>query len=128
MEKLGLGPNQLLSSNPRLIYARLTGFGQTGPYSSMAGHDINYVAVSGLLSLLGRNQLAPIPPQNMLADFAGGGLMCAMGIVMALFERERSKVGQVIDAAMVDGAAYVGSWIFKSQDMPIWSGSRGHNW
>ncbi|XP_057364517.1 alpha-methylacyl-CoA racemase-like [Daphnia carinata] len=128
MEKLGLGPSTLLSQNPRLIYARLTGFGQSGPYSLMAGHDINYVALTGLLSLLGRHGSNPIPPQNLLADFAGGGLLCAMGIAMALFERERSNMGQIIDASMVEGAAYVGSWIFKSQDMPVWSGVRGKSW
>lgn len=82
----------------------------------------------GLLSLCGRKESPPLPPQNMLADFAGGGLTCALGIVMALFERERSGKGQVIDSAMVEGAAYVGSWIFKSRDMPIWNGKRGENW
>nr|CAG4648647.1 EOG090X05UC [Polyphemus pediculus] len=128
MEKLGLGPEVLTKNNPQLIYARLTGFGQNGPYSSMAGHDINYTATSGLLSLLGRKDGLPQPPQNLLADFAGGGLVCAMGIVMALFERGKSNLGQVIDASMVEGAAYVGSWIYKSQDMPIWSGKRGSSW
>jgi alpha-methylacyl-CoA racemase len=92
-----------MSDNPRLIYARLTGFGQEGPYSSMAGHDINYLAMSGLMSLLGRGSSPPLPPQNLLADFAGGGLLCAMGIVMALFERHTSNLGQVIDSSMVEG-------------------------
>jgi len=128
MEKLGLGPQDLLSNNPKLIYARLTGFGQNGPYSSMAGHDINYMAISGLLSLLGRKEGPPQPPQNILADFAGGGLLCSLGIVMALFERAQSQKGQIIDASMVEGAAYIGSWIYKSQDMPIWTGKRGNNW
>jgi len=82
----------------------------------------------GLLSLLGRNTSNPLPPQNLLADFAGGGLLCAMGIAMALFEREKSNMGQIIDASMVEGAAYVGSWIFKSRDMPVWSGIRGKSW
>lgn len=78
--------------------------------------------------MCGRKESPPLPPQNMLADFAGGGLTCALGIVMALFERERSGKGQVIDAAMVEGAAYVGSWIYKSRDMPVWNGKRGENW
>ncbi len=82
----------------------------------------------GLLSLLGRRENAPLPPQNLLADFAGGGLLCAMGIALALFEREKSNKGQIIDASMVEGAAYIGSWIFKSRDMPVWSGVRGESW
>jgi alpha-methylacyl-CoA racemase len=82
----------------------------------------------GLLSLLGRHKSNPLPPQNLLADFAGGGLLCAMGIAMALFEREKSNMGQIIDASMVEGAAYIGSWIFKSRDMPFWSGVRGKSW
>jgi len=94
----------------------------------MAGHDINYMAVSGLLSLIGRKEGPPQPPQNILADFAGGGLLCSLGIVMALLERAQSQKGQVIDASMVEGAAYIGSWIYKSQDMPIWAGNRGDNW
>ncbi|KAG8233274.1 hypothetical protein J437_LFUL013838 [Ladona fulva] len=134
MEKLGLGPNVLMKDNPNLIYARLTGFGQTGPYSSMAGHDINYVAVSGALSMLGRKNEKPTPPINLLADFAGGGLMCAFGIVLALINRERNSAkhgkgkGQVIDASMVEGAAYVSSWLFRSrQKLPIWGNPRGQN-
>nr|XP_032824545.1 alpha-methylacyl-CoA racemase isoform X4 [Petromyzon marinus] len=101
MERLGLGPDVLLGENPRLIYARLTGFGQSGPYASMAGHDINYAAMSGLLSMLGRQGEKPTPPLNLLADFAGGGLMCAMGITMAMLERNRSGLGQIIDTSMV---------------------------
>jgi alpha-methylacyl-CoA racemase len=115
MEKLGLGPEILVAENPGLIYARLTGFGQAGPYSKMAGHDINYLAMSGILSRLGRKTEPPVAPINLLADFAGGGLICAMGIMAALFERTQSKQGQVIDANMVEGAAYVGSWIYLSQ-------------
>lgn len=129
MEKLGLGPDALLAANPRLVYARLTGFGQHGPYASMAGHDINYVALSGLLSMFGRREAAPQAPQNVMADFAGGATICALGIVMALLERHSSGLGQVIDASMVEGAAYVGSWLFKSRDLPVWSGAgRGTNW
>lgn len=83
---------------------------------------------SGLLSLLGRKNSNPLPPLNLLADFAGGGLMCAMGIVMALLEREKSQKGQIIDCSMVEGAAYVGSWIYKSKAMPIWGEERGNGW
>ena len=105
METLGLGPEKALSLNPRLIYARLTGWGQSGPYSSMAGHDINYIAVSGALSLFKRKGDKPLPPCNLLGDFAGGGMLCAMGILLGLIERSKSGKGQVVDAAMVDGAA-----------------------
>ncbi|XP_068236519.1 alpha-methylacyl-CoA racemase isoform X2 [Palaemon carinicauda] len=128
MEKIGLGPADLMKENPKLIYARLTGFGQTGPYAEMAGHDINYVAISGLLSMLGRKEGKPTPPINLLADFAGGGLMCAFGISLALLERSKSGLGQVIDASMVEGAAYTGSWLYSSRDLYIWKGSRGSNW
>jgi len=105
MEGLGLGPAEALKQNPQIIYARLTGWGQNGPYSSMAGHDINYIALSGALSLFRRKGERPVPPCNLLGDFAGGGLLCAFGIVLALFERERSGEGQIVDAAMIDGAA-----------------------
>lgn len=128
MEKLGLGPDTLTKDNPGLVYARLTGFGQSGPCADMAGHDINYVALTGLLSMLGRKEGPPTPPINLLADFAGGGLMCALGIAFALLERTKSGRGQVIDANMVEGAAYVGSWIYSSQDMMLWGKPRGHNW
>ncbi|CAL4123124.1 unnamed protein product [Meganyctiphanes norvegica] len=128
MEKMGLGPKELMAENPKLIYARLTGFGQSGPYADMAGHDINYVALSGLLSILGRKDGPPTPPINLLADFAGGGLMCALGIVLALLERSKSGIGQVIDANMVEGAAYVGSWMYSSRDLRIWDQGRGKNW
>jgi len=107
MEKLGLGPAEALALNPRLVYARLTGWGQDGPYASTAGHDINYIALSGALSLCRRKGEAPLPPSNILGDFAAGGLLCALGILMALFSRERTGKGQVVDAAMVDGASYL---------------------
>jgi len=105
MESLSLGPEEALKLNPKLIYARLTGWGQTGDFASMAGHDINYIALSGALSLFRRKGERPLPPANLLGDFAGGGMLCAMGILLALFERTRSGKGQVIDSAMVDGAA-----------------------
>lgn len=105
MEALKLGPDEALGINSRLIYARLTGWGQSGPYSSMAGHDINYIALSGALSLFRRKGESPLPPCNLLGDFAGGGMLCAMGILLALIERNNSGKGQVVDTAMVDGAA-----------------------
>lgn len=127
MEKLGLGPQELLKENPRLIYARLTGYGQRGSYATAAGHDINYIAMSGLLSRLGRSGEKPYAPLNLLADFAGGGLTCAMGIVLALLERTKSGKGQIIDASMVEGAAYVGSFVWKSRSIGMWDRSRGEN-
>ena len=101
MERLGLGPDVVLRRNPRLVYARMTGFGQTGPYAAMAGHDINYIAISGMLAALGRKDENPLFPLNLLGDFAGGGMLCAMGILIALLERAKSNKGQVVDAAMV---------------------------
>ncbi|XP_076233313.1 alpha-methylacyl-CoA racemase isoform X2 [Calliopsis andreniformis] len=128
MEKLNLGPKDLMETNKRLIYARLTGFGQKGPYANMAGHDINYLGLSGLLSLFGRHDQKPTPPVNLAADFGGGGLMCAFGIILALFERSNSNVGQVVDISMVDGTAYLGSWLFRSQNIPgLWGNPRGEN-
>ncbi|KZC11908.1 PREDICTED: alpha-methylacyl-CoA racemase [Dufourea novaeangliae] len=128
MEKIKLGPKDLMETNKRLIYARLTGFGQKGPYAHMAGHDINYLGLSGILSLLGRYNQKPTPPINLAADFGGGGLMCAFGILLALLERSRSNAGQVVDASMVDGSAYLGSWIFRTQNIPeLWGNPRGKN-
>ncbi|XP_048734819.2 alpha-methylacyl-CoA racemase-like isoform X2 [Ostrea edulis] len=127
MEKLGLGPKFLLNENPKLIYARLTGYGQNGPMSSRAGHDINYIATSGVLSYIGRSRERPHAPLNLLADFAGGGMTCALGIIMALYERTQSGQGQVIDASMVEGSAYVANWLWKSSDLPIWGKPRGEN-
>ncbi|XP_013114226.2 alpha-methylacyl-CoA racemase [Stomoxys calcitrans] len=128
MEKMNLGPDVLCKDNPRLIYARLTGFGQEGRLAPRAGHDINYAAISGVLSMLGRKNEKPLPPINLLADFAGGGLMCAFGICLALLERHRSGRGQIVDSAMVDGAAYVASWLFMGRKMAtLWQGERGTN-
>uniref|UniRef100_A0A8B9PQA0 Alpha-methylacyl-CoA racemase n=1 Tax=Apteryx owenii TaxID=8824 RepID=A0A8B9PQA0_APTOW len=127
MEKLGLGPEVLLQENPRLIYARLTGFGQSGKYAKSAGHDINYLALSGVLSKLGRKDENPYAPVNLLADFAGGGVMCAMGIIIALYERTKSGKGQIVDASMVEGAAYLSSFLWKSQNLGLWNRPRGEN-
>ncbi|XP_076287526.1 alpha-methylacyl-CoA racemase [Lasioglossum baleicum] len=128
MEKMKLGPEDLMKTNKRLIYARLTGFGPIGPYANMAGHDINYLGLSGLLSLLGRFNEKPTPPINLVADFGGGGLMCAFGIVLAILERSKSNIGQVVDASMVDGSAYLGSWFFRTRNLPeLWGQPRGKN-
>ncbi|XP_011634761.1 alpha-methylacyl-CoA racemase [Pogonomyrmex barbatus] len=127
MEKLKIGPNDLMATNKKLIYARLTGYGQDGSYANMAGHDINYLGLSGVLSLLGRSNEKPTPPVNLAADFGGGGLMCALGIVLALYERTKSNVGQIIDASMVEGSAYLGSWLFRSQKLGLWGNPRGRN-
>lgn len=128
MERLGLGPDALLKDNPSLIYARLSGFGQSGPFRDRAGHDINYAAMSGVLSMLGRSGEKPTPPINLLADFAGGGLLCAFGILAALESRRSTGLGQVVDCSMTEGAAYVGSWLSRSRAMPIWEGAgRGEN-
>ncbi|CAG9566713.1 unnamed protein product [Danaus chrysippus] len=120
LEKLGLGPQDLMKTNPKLIYARLTGFGQTGLYKDKAGHDLNFIAMSGVLSMLRKDGQPPRAPVNILGDFAGGSLVCALGIVLALFERTKSGKGQVIDASMTEGAAYVANWIFRSKYLPIW--------
>ncbi|CAH0404946.1 unnamed protein product [Chilo suppressalis] len=127
MEKLDLGPNSLTKINSGLIYARLTGFGQSGLYKDKAGHDINYEAMSGVLSLLGRNGEPPVPPLNILADFAGGSMLCAFGILLALYERTKSGKGQIVDCAMTDGLTYLSSWIFRSRPLPLWEGEPGSN-
>jgi alpha-methylacyl-CoA racemase len=112
MESLGLGPDEALGLNQSLVYARLTGWGQQGPYASMAGHDINYIALSGALSLFREKGKKPLPPCNLLGDFAGGGMLCAMGILLALVERGRSGKGQVVDAAMLDGATNIATLFY----------------
>ena len=126
MERLGLGPDVAMGRNPRLIFARMTGWGQDGPYANMAGHDINYIAISGALSALGRKGEKPLFPVNLLGDFAGGGMLCAMGILLALIERAQSGKGQVVDAAMVDGAANIASFLFGFTNAGMWQ-ERGTN-
>ncbi|GAB1606206.1 alpha-methylacyl-CoA racemase-like [Argonauta hians] len=128
MEKLGLGPEKLMTINPQLIYARLTGFGQNGPYAARAGHDINFLAMSGILSTLGRANERPHPPINLLGDFAGGSLMCCLGILASLQHRSQTGTGQLVDAGMTAGAAYLGSWLWKSRNLPLlWDNERGKN-
>ena len=127
LESLGLAPDELLASNHRLVIARLTGFRRDGPYGQMAGHDINYLAVSGILSQLGRKEGPPYPPANILADFAGGGLMCAFGILAALLSRAQTGKGQVVEANMVDGSAYLGTFMRYARKKPMWDQPRGEN-
>lgn len=127
MEKLGAGPDIALARNPGLVYARLTGWGQSGPYGPMAGHDINYIAISGTLHCFARKGERPLPPVNLLGDFAGGGMLCALGVVLALFERSRSGQGQVIDSAMVDGAANLAAFLFGFRAAGLWSDEAGTN-
>jgi len=127
MEKLGLGPTECLARNPRLIYGRMTGWGQEGPLSQRAGHDINYIALSGALNCMGRRDQRPVPPLNLVGDFGGGGMYLAFGMVCALLERERSGQGQVIDAAIVDGAASLLSMIHWYVAAGRWSLEREDN-
>lgn len=127
IESIGLAPTETLASNPKLIIARLSGFRRDGEYAVMAGHDINYLAVSGVLSQLGPRHGPPQPPANILADFAGGGMMCAFGILMALLERTQSGKGQVVENNMVDGSAYLGSLMRYGLKTPLWDRPRGEN-
>jgi alpha-methylacyl-CoA racemase len=126
-ERLGIGPDPLRGINPRLVYGRMTGWGQDGPLAQRAGHDINYIAIAGALEPIGRPGQRPHAPQNLLADFAGGGLMLALGVVSALYERDKSGQGQVIDAAMVDGAALLTSFMHGMHANGMWEGERGTN-
>jgi alpha-methylacyl-CoA racemase len=123
MERRGLGPTELLVRNPRLVYTRLTGWGQTGPYANRAGHDINYLAISGALGVTGVDQ--PVAPPALLGDLASGSFLAALGTVLALFERERTGTGQVVDAAIVDGAALLLSAAFGELASGMWKGGRG---
>lgn len=127
MERMGLGPDVLLKLNPRLIYARMTGFRRDGKYANMAGHDINYIAVSGVLSMLGRKDETPYAPGNILGDFAGGGLVCFLGIVLALANRDRTGYGQIVEANMVDGSAYLATMLRLAAKGPQWNAPRGTN-
>lgn len=125
-ERLGVGPDACLARNPRLVYGRMTGWGQEGPYAAMAGHDVNYIALSGALSMFGRVGEAPVPPVNLVGDFGGGGMVLAFGVVCALLEAARSGAGQVVDAAMVDGSALLSAMQWGMKASGAW-GERGTN-
>jgi len=114
LERLDLGPDRLTALNPKLIYARISSFGQSGPLKLTAGHDINFVSLSGVLSRLGPRDQPPIAPINLLGDFAAGSTLCAMGIAMALYERTRSGRGQVIDHSMTEGVTYLSSFLWET--------------
>ena len=126
-ERLGIGPEDCLARNPRLVYGRMTGWGQEGPYSAAAGHDLNYIALAGALHHIGRQGDAPVPPLNLVGDFGGGGMYLAFGMVCALLESRDSGRGQVVDAAMVDGAASLMMAFFGMVGSGFWSEERGTN-
>ena len=126
-ERLGLGPDTCLERNPRLVYGRMTGWGQDGPYANAAGHDINYIALAGALEPLGRRGQPPTPPINLIGDFGGGGMLLAFGMVCAMLEAARSGRGQVVDAAMVDGSAVLINFIWGLKAAGMWGPERGTN-
>lgn len=127
VERMGLGPDICLKRNPKLVYARLTGWGQDGPYAQMAGHDINYIALSGVLHAIGSSNGPPVPPLNLVGDFGGGAVYCAFGVVSALLHAQRTGQGQVVDAAMVDGAAALLTMVVGFRRGGVWSSERGDN-
>ena len=126
-ERLGFGPDVCAARNPRLVYARMTGWGQDGPLAETAGHDIDYIADSGSLDPIGRAGEGPVPPLNLVGDFGGGGMLLAVGVLAALLERERSGLGQVVDAAMVDGSALLASFLYGLRAAGAWQDERGTN-
>ncbi|OBB62653.1 MULTISPECIES: CaiB/BaiF CoA-transferase family protein [unclassified Mycobacterium] len=126
-ERLGLGPEQCAEVNERLIYARMTGWGQSGPRSQQAGHDINYISLNGILHAIGRADERPVPPLNLVGDFGGGSMFLLVGILSALWERQNSGKGQVIDAAMVDGSSVLIQMMWAMRGLGMWSDVRGTN-
>ena len=127
MEKLGLGPDVCLKINPRLVYGRMTGWGQEGPLARAAGHDINYIALSGALHTIGRKDQKPVPPLNLVGDFGGGGMLLAFGMICALYEARNSGRGQVVDAAMTDGSAALMTMIYGLKAAGLWTDKPGTN-
>ena len=127
MERLGLGPDAVLARNPKLVYGRMTGWGQDGPLAPRAGHDINYIALTGVLHAIGRKGEAPVPPLNLVGDFGGGGMLLGFGVACALLEASRSGKGQVVDAAMVDGAAALMTIFHGAQQSGFWKDAVGTN-
>jgi len=126
-ERLGVGPAQCLARNPRLVYGRMTGWGQTGPRATQAGHDLNYLSLTGALAAMGRPGAAPAPPLNLVADYGGGSMLLLVGVLAALVEREHSGRGQVIDAAMVDGVSLLSQLMWSMRSVSAWSDERGAN-
>jgi alpha-methylacyl-CoA racemase len=127
MERLGLGPDTCLARNPRLVYGRMTGWGQEGPLATRAGHDIDYIALTGALHAIGGPGTGPVPPLNLVGDFGGGGMLLAFGVVCGLLETRSSGRGQVVDAAMTDGAALLMAMVYGMKAMGRWSNERGTN-
>jgi alpha-methylacyl-CoA racemase len=127
MERLGLGPEVLHARNPKLVYGRMTGWGQSGPLAERAGHDINYIALAGVLGAIGRAGQAPVPPLNLVADFGGGGMLLAFGVACGVIEARQSGRGQVIDAAMVDGASLLATMFAGLRAADQWTDARGVN-
>ena len=127
MERLGLGPDEVLRRNPKLVYGRMTGWGQDGPLAPRAGHDINYIALAGVLHAFGRRGEAPVPPLNLVGDFGGGGMLLGFGVACALIEAARSGRGQVVDAAMVEGASLLAAMFSGFLKAGTWSEMRGDN-
>jgi alpha-methylacyl-CoA racemase len=127
MERMGLGPEPCLSRNPRLVYGRVTGWGRSGPLAQSAGHDINYIALTGALYACGTAESGPIPPLNLVGDFGGGGLLLAFGVVCALLEARNANRGQVVDVAMTNGAAMLMAMIYGMRATGRWSGDRAAN-
>jgi alpha-methylacyl-CoA racemase len=127
MERLGLGPEACLARNPRLVYGRMTGWGQTGPLAEVAGHDINYISLSGALHAIGRAGERPVPPLNLVGDFGGGGMFLAFGVMCAVFEARRSGAGQVVDASMVEGSAALMHMMHAMRAQGLWKDERGVN-
>jgi alpha-methylacyl-CoA racemase len=127
MERLGLGPDVCLQRNPRIVFGRITGWGQDGPLAQAAGHDINYIAITGALDAVGERGRGPIPPLNLVGDFGGGGLYLAFGIACGLIEAQRSGQGQIVDAAMVDGSSLLMSMLYGWRQEGKWTGGRGEN-
>ncbi len=126
-ERMGIGPAECQARNPRLVYGRMTGWGQDGPWANTAGHDINYIATAGALWPIGREGERPTPPLNLVGDFGGGGMLLAFGVVSALVEAGRSGKGQVVDAAMVDGAASLTTMLYSHRALGVWQDERGTN-
>ncbi|MFB0901242.1 MAG: CaiB/BaiF CoA-transferase family protein, partial [Acidimicrobiales bacterium] len=126
-ERMGLGPDVCLERNPALVYGRMTGWGQEGPYALTAGHDINYIALSGVLSMIGRKDEGPLPPLNLVGDFGGGGMFLAFGVAAALVSARSTGNGQVVDAAMVDGAAVLAAMFSSMTATGMWKEERGTN-
>jgi alpha-methylacyl-CoA racemase len=127
VERLGLGPEVCLARSPRLVYGRMTGWGQTGPLAGAAGHDINYISLSGALHAVGRAGQKPVPPLNLVGDFGGGGMFLAFGVMCAIFEAARSGVGQVVDASMVEGSAALMHMMYAMKAQGQWDDVRGTN-